>query len=212
MLPRITAPVAVPSLIVGALLSLSACSSESHAYAASTPAAIAEDHAEISAEVAATAKVVAIDKSDRSVTLRGEDGRMVDVMVGEAARNFDQIKVGDDLKVRYKQTLSATRLPRGEDYDDDDDAQAGMLAARAAKGQKPAGVVGAMASVNVRIVSIDTAREIVVFSLPSGELIARQVETAEGRRFVKGLRVGDRVRLDFAVALALSVEEARASG
>ena len=42
-----------------------------------------------------SAKVVAIDKATRTVTLKGPQGNVVDVVAGDEVRNFDQIKLGD---------------------------------------------------------------------------------------------------------------------
>ena len=48
-----------------------------------------------------TAKVVAIDRVDRNVTLRGSGGDVITVEVSHAARNFDQIEIGDRVKIEY---------------------------------------------------------------------------------------------------------------
>ena len=50
-------------------------------------------------------------------------------------------------------------------------------------------------------------RDIVVFSLASGELIAHRLQTPQGREFVEGLKVGNVVQLDYAEAAALSIEK-----
>jgi hypothetical protein len=47
----------------------------------------------------------------------------------------------------------------------------------------------------------------VVFSLASGELVARRLQTAEGRAFVTSLVIGDVVQLDFTQSLALGIEK-----
>ena len=46
-----------------------------------------------------TATVTAIDKASRKVTLMGRDGIKQTVKVGPEAVNFDQIRVGDRLKL-----------------------------------------------------------------------------------------------------------------
>jgi len=48
------------------------------------------------ATVEVTATVVAIDKATRTVTLKGPQ-RTVDVVAGDEVKNFDQIKVGDQI-------------------------------------------------------------------------------------------------------------------
>ena len=56
---------------------------------AGTPGMIAGD------VVKAEAEVIGIDKKTRTLTLKGEDGNVFDVVVGKEAKNFKQIKVGD---------------------------------------------------------------------------------------------------------------------
>jgi hypothetical protein len=196
------APVSFSALALGALLGLSACASETKT-TAGTAKAGGPLAAEISNEMTATAEVVAVDKTQRLVTLRGDDGRMVEVLASDAVRNFDQIKAGDTLRVKYRQTLAAKRLPEGSDPG----LGGGSITANRAKvGDRPAGGVGAMVSMRVKIVSVDRSREVVVFALPSGELVAHRIATPQGREFVKGLAVDDLVQLDYAEALALSIE------
>jgi hypothetical protein len=70
----------------------------------------------------------------------------------------------------------------------------------------PAAAAGAELSVVVKIESIDLQRDIVTFSLASGELVSHRIATEQGRNFVRGLKVGDKVTLAYSEALALSVE------
>ena len=183
------------------LLASSACQSSQ----ASLPPGPPETRrAEISNEYAAMAEVVAVAPAERRLTLRREDGRSFDLIAGDGVRNFDQIAVGDALRVRYKETLAASLRPAGERVEP---AEGAFLAARAKQGAKPGAGLGMAVSVRVKIESIDLERNIVVFAPASGELIAHRLQTPEGREFVRGLEVGDTVQLDYAQALALSVEK-----
>lgn len=197
------------ALTLGLLSGLAACASEPAPARVPAPTKQVKSRAEISNELTATAQVVGLDKPARLVTLRGEDGRLVDVLAGDAVRNLDQVAVGDTLRVKYKQVLAATLLPPGSDPTV---VQGGLAAGRAELGAKPAGAVGAQVSLRVKIVSTDATQEVVVFSLPSGELIAHRIATPEGREFVKGLKVGDLVQLDYSEALALSIETLKSAG
>ena len=181
-----------------ALAAALACQSGS-----SQPTSQEKGKAEISNEYTATAKVVAVTAASRTVTLRREDGAQFDVHAGEGVRNFDQIAVGDVLRVRYKETLAAEKVPESEASK----AALAAVAGRAPAGGKPAAGVGVGVSLHVKIESIDREKDIVTFSLASGELISRRIQTPQGREFVKGLAVGDVVRLDYAESLALSVEK-----
>jgi hypothetical protein len=184
------------------LLASVACKSDDSR--SSTAPASGRERAEITNEYTATAAVVAVQAEGRVVTLRREDGTTFDVQAGPAVRNFDQIAVGDELRVRFNESLVATKLSPGEAARP---AEAALAGARTPAGAKPGAGVGMSVSLRVKIESIDRERDIVVFSLSSGELIAHRLETDEGRDFASSLEVGDMVQLDHMEVLALTVEE-----
>jgi len=194
-LPTPLACLLVPVLFLGA-----ACQSS-----APLPTPPAEHpRAELSNVFTASAEVTAIASAERRLTLRREDGRQVELTVGEGVHNFDQIAVGDHLRVRFKETLAAAKLAPGEDLRA---GEAAFAAGRARPGAKPAAGLGAAVAVRVRIESIDREHDIVVFALSSGELIAHRLETPEGRAFVTHLAVGDGVQLEYGEALVLGIEK-----
>ena len=191
---------ALPFLMTIALLG---CKSDDQSESAPPPEPEAKS-AQISNEYTATAEVTAIEREQRVVTLRREDGSLFALQVGSTARNFDQLEVGDTLRVRYKEQLAASLRPAGESAREVEGVVgAGLTEA----GDKPGGGLAVGMSARVKLESIDLERDIVVFSLASGELVAHRIATPEGRDFVKGLKVGAVVQLDYATALAISVEE-----
>ena len=54
------------------------------------------------------AKIVAIDRAARVVTLRGPRGNDVDIALSQQVSNFDQLNVGDTVDVLYKNALLVT--------------------------------------------------------------------------------------------------------
>lgn len=187
------------SAVLGALLALAACkSTEPGAAAAGAPQKV-----EIQNEVTAKADVVMVDKATRGLLLRREDGAMMRMRVPAEVRNYDQIAAGNQLRVRFRQQL---RVERNTTATGPADARLTAAAARAPKGDMPAAAAGAELSVVVQIESIDLSRDIVTFSLASGELVSHRIATDQGRNFVRGLKVGDKVTLAYSEALALSVE------
>src|SRR3974390_1829330 len=58
------------------------------------------------ATVEATVTIVAVAPTARVVTLKGPQGRTMDIVCGDEVKNFDQLRVGDDVKVRYVEALS----------------------------------------------------------------------------------------------------------
>jgi len=194
----------VARLLLSATLLVSASCQSSQAKPSTPPPPPQSSKAKISNEFTASAEVTALAPAERKLTLRREDGSEFEVQADASVRNYDQIAVGDVLRVRYQETLAAAKLPAGTSVGT---AEGAFAAARAKQGAKPGAGVGLAVRVNVRIESIDREREIVVFSMASGELVARRLQTAEGRAFVTGLAIGDVVQLDFTQSLALGIEK-----
>jgi hypothetical protein len=205
----------IRTLLLAASLGLASCetpdSSKAQPAQSTQPTASTDSPstARISQDLKATAAVVAVDKASRRVTLRNEAGRLVEIVAGEAVRNFDQIAVGDTLKIGYRASVTVSRLPASEAASA---ARGAVVAARAAKGEKPAGGAGVVVTARVRIESLDMASDIVVLSTFDGELIAHRIASEEGRAFAKGLKIGDVVQMDYEEAIALGIEKVPAGG
>ena len=157
----------------------------------------------ISNDYAADAQVVAVSKEDRRITFRRDDGALIEVLANDDVRNFEQIQVGDVLHVRYREAMRATLLPPGENVKV---TNAAFGAARAPTGAKPGAGAGYSVSARVKILGIDRENQVVTFATPTGDVGARKVQTEQGREFVKGLKAGDIVQLDFAESLALEIK------
>jgi len=194
----------VARLLLPAALLLSAACQSSQPKSSTPPPPPQSAKAKISNEFTASAEVTALVAAERKLTLRREDGSVFEVQADASVRNFDQIAVGDVLRVRYEETLAAVKLPAGTSIGTTEGA---FAAGRAKQGAKPGAGLGLAVRMNVRIETIDREREIVVFSLASGELVARRLQTAEGRAFVTALTIGDVVQLDFTETLALGIEK-----
>ncbi len=173
---------------------------------ASTPA---PTKAEISEEIVLESTVQAVDAETREITLERQDGTKVVMVAGPEVRNFAQIAVGDTVRARYRVTLTAHRLKPDEVAPE---PTVGLAVGVAEKGAKPGIGIGAGLEVTVTVQSVDTKQHIVVFTGPAGEGPAGELHSVraqrdEGRRFIAGLKVGDRVKLVYTEAIALTVEE-----
>lgn len=58
-----------------------------------------------------TAAVEAVDAANRTVTLKGPRGKVVTLPVGQDVKNFDQIKVGDQVEATYTEALAISVEP-----------------------------------------------------------------------------------------------------
>ena len=156
---------------------------------------------ELGEAVVITAEVLAIDKEDRILTLLGPKGNVVDLEVGEEARNFDQIEVGDQVKVEYYESVALYLGNPGTQPE----ADAGMVVARSAKGEKPAGYAVEAVDVAATVQAIDRTKRTVTLKGPEGNVITTKVDKSV--KAFDTLKVGDSVHARFTEAIAISVEK-----
>jgi hypothetical protein len=160
--------------------------------------------AEITRTATEKAKVVAIDKATRLITLKNKEGETQAIPAGPEVKNFDQIAVGDSVVVHFLRSVAVELVKPGQAPPP---AAAALVAGSAEKGDKPGALVGAAITATVRIESIDTKKNIVVFTAPSGGLRVVNVERPEGKKFIQELKVGDQVQITWTEAVAFSVEK-----
>jgi Cu/Ag efflux protein CusF len=152
-----------------------------------------------------TATVKAIDMPSRLVTLTGQDGDEFSVVVGEEAKNLDQVKVGDKVTLSYYEALAAEVKPKGTGTQGVDTA---VSSVSAAKGEKPAGGAGVSMRTTVTIESVDTKANTVTFKRQDGEVRTVNVESPQGQEFIRGLKQGDEVEVTYTEAFAIEVKPA----
>ena len=86
-----------------------------------------------------TATITAIDKKTRDITLKGPQGNEVTLTAGPAVKNFDQMKVGDQVKAEYVEALTL-ELKKGGGLVVQRTEKAGVAAAK--PGERPAAAGG----------------------------------------------------------------------
>jgi len=159
----------------------------------------AQEGVELGDGVVITAEVVAIDRVDRTLALLGPDGNVVEIEVGHEARNFDQIEVGDQLKVEYYESVALYIGKKGEKPD----AAAGMVAARSAKGEKPAGVAVEAVDISATVKDIDKKNRTVTLEMPDGRKVTTKVDKSV--KAFDDLKKGDSVHARYTQAIAISI-------
>jgi len=163
------------------------------------------ESAQVSQELSASASVVAVDPKTRLITLSdSQGGGTWTVHAGPQVRNFDQIRAGDTVNVRYLESLAVALAKPGTAIAP---PSAAIVSERAAPGERPGAAVGGQITTTVKIESVDTKTNIVVFTPPGGGLRAIRVRRPEGQRFIAGLKPGDEVQITYTEAMAVGVEE-----
>jgi hypothetical protein len=159
----------------------------------------------VSDVVEATAVVEMIDVAKRRARLRTPDGRIVPVQAGPEAVNFDKVKVGDTVRVRFTEAIAAEVVRPGT-----------VVGTSATVGGAPSATTlpGGSRSVSVRTVvrvaAVDTVNNTVDVTDPQGAPGVQRIRVmdSKAREFIRGLKPGDEVQLTMTEAIAVSVEPA----
>jgi ribosomal 50S subunit-recycling heat shock protein len=154
------------------------------------------------AVVEESATVTAIDQSTRMVTLKGPKGNSVTFKASEEVRNLAQVKVGDEVKFAYYESVAVRVLKTGEAFPP---ASESTAMDRAKPGEKPAGAIGTETVVNATITAIDMKAKTVTLKGESGKSVTVTPLRPEKLDEVK---VGDRLVITYTEVIAISVEMA----
>ena len=150
----------------------------------------------------ASAKVVAIDKASRTLTLRDAKGRSFDVVAGEEVRNFAQVQLGDLVVVRYAQALTMQLLKTKAGIREMTERDA---AARAPAGERPGGAVGREVTAILDVLAVNPKKMTITVKGPRGNVVDLQVQNPDHFKVVKK---GDQIEAVYREAVAISVEPA----
>ena len=155
----------------------------------------------IASTVEATATVIAIDKATRTVTLQGPQ-RTFDIVAGDEVRNFDQIRIGDNVTAKYVEALSLELKKTNAPLD----AKGTAAITRSAPGARPGGAAGREITFLADVVDVDQAKSTISLKGPSGNVVDLKVQNPDQFKVVKK---GDQVEAVYTQALAVSVMPAK---
>lgn len=145
-----------------------------------------------------TATVQSIDKDTRTVVLLHSDGTTSDYECGPGVRNFDQIKVGDQVTATVGESVAIALIKGGVP------PAAGTATAvvRAPLGAKPGGRIVDTIGFTAKVISIDPATRMVTLQTPDGK---NQTIKAGPDIDLTGVNPGDDVGVKVTRAFAVSV-------
>ena len=148
-----------------------------------------------------SASVEAIDPATRTLTLKGPRGNVVDMAVGPEVKNFDQIKVGDSVVVRYVRALGLELKKGGAGVRERSEK---ADAAKAPPGQRPAVGAARQVKVTADVVAVNPKTQTVTLKGPKRTV---ELKLRDPEQF-KLVKVGDQVEATYVEAAAISVEPA----
>jgi hypothetical protein len=184
-------------LIALAIASLLA--SPVHAQTAGGVVATAPGKALIAETVKVSATITAIDKATRDVTLKGPQGNEMTVTAGPDVKNFDKLKVGDQVDLQYVEALTL-ELKKGGGMPVAKTEKTDAVAAK--KGEAPGGAAGRQVTVVADVVAVDPAKQIVTLKGPKQTVNLRVPDPAQFKNIAKG----DQVLATYTQAMAVAVE------
>lgn len=153
---------------------------------------------EVKDKVTVKATVEAVDKANRTITIKGKKGDMITMPVDEAVERFDAIKVGDTIEATYYESVVVQVLKPGT-------APTGMTVAAMggkSEGAKPGGMVAGQTTMTVTITAIDAATPAVTVKTADGSSMSFRVQKP---KYLKEVKVGDQVMITKTEALAVAV-------
>jgi hypothetical protein len=147
-----------------------------------------------------TATVTAMDQATRKLTLLSPDGIKQTVKVGREAVNFDQIRLGDRLKVTVAEELIVFVAGEGEAPSD----AAAQMVALAPQGAKPGGIIAETTQLTAKVTALDPEqhRATLEFEDGSTRTVTVRPDVDLGKR-----KVGDKVVIRITEALAITVKK-----
>ena len=151
----------------------------------------------IAQTVELVAVIAAIDPASRKVTLKGPKGT-ADIVAGDEVRNFDQLRVGDNVVARYQQALSL-ELKKSRRTPDKVDVEA---TTRAEPGARPGAATSRTITVLADVVAVEPEKMVISLRGPQGNVVDLQVRNPDHFKVVK---VGDQVEAVYTEAVALMV-------
>ena len=155
----------------------------------SAPAISAAQLREAESQVTVQGTVEAVDHTNRTVTIRLQDGKVVTLDVPKEAMRFDEVKVGDGVMASYYNWVSIRLKPAGEPAVD----RVVEPTTTGNPGALPGATRMRQRVATVTITGWDPATKTVSFTLPNGTAYSRTLQDTTDPKILAGLKVGDRV-------------------
>ncbi|WP_233856118.1 hypothetical protein [Paraburkholderia sp. HD33-4] len=152
-----------------------------------------------SSTVKKTATIVSIEPATRTVMLKDSKGKVVELVVGEEARNFDQLKVGDVVNVEYSQALTMMLKKTNAPLT----ANETQTLERAPEGAKPGGSASRQVTIMANVIAVNHQSGVVTLKGPQGNTVDLVVQDPEQ---LKRIKKGDQIQAVYTEAVAISVE------
>jgi hypothetical protein len=152
--------------------------------------------------VSATATIQAIDSTARLITVRSETGEEDTFAVGDSVQRFNELKVGDKIKMTYYESMVFQLRKPGDPVDKASD-DAALTRARSAL---PGGTLTVQQKRTVTVKAVDPSIPSITVVTEDGRTVTRKIED---KKNLDGVKPGDRIDITYTQALVTSVIAAK---
>ncbi len=146
--------------------------------------------------------ITAVDKENRTVTIKGSKGRILTLDVKDPSK-LEVIKVGDPVVAVYMEAVAVEVKKAGA-------ATPGMSVQESRVGSKPgetpAGAIGREVTVTGTITAVDRKAQTVTIKGPQGNQETVKVKNPKN---LEGVKAGDMIEITYVQALAVSLDKAK---
>ena len=144
--------------------------------------------------------VAAVDKENKTITLKGPRGRTLTFDVQDPTK-LDAVKVGDPVVGTYLEAVAVQLRPAGSTT-----PSATVTESRAGSkpGENPAGAIRREVSITGKIVKIDTKAQRVTLEGPMG---GQETIKVKDPKNLEGVKVGDLVEITYLQALVVALDK-----
>jgi hypothetical protein len=164
--------------------------------------AVAPGKAAAAQSIEVRAVVVGLDKAARTVDLKGPKGRVETLAVSDEVKNFDQIRLGDHVVVRYLRALTLELKKTGSQIMERSDKSDTAVAK---PGERPAVATARQVQVMANVIAVNKKTKTVTLKGPRGNVVDLVLDDPKQ---VANIKKGDQVEAVYTEALAVSVEPA----
>jgi len=153
--------------------------------------------------VTGSATIQAIDSTTRKITLRNDkDGEEDTFVAGPMIERFNELKVGQKVKMTYYESLVVQVRKPGDKV-----APAGMEASvTRGTGAMPGATISAQERATVTVKAPDPAVPSITVTTDDGRTVTRKIED---KKNLEGIKPGDKLELTYTAALLTHVEAAK---
>jgi hypothetical protein len=168
--------------------------------AAQTPPAKPQAPAASTDKVTLTATVEAIDRTNRTLMLKGPKGNVVELAVDPSFKRFDELNVGDQITATYYESIAASIRRPG------DPAPKPVDAAITPRQGAPGATASVQQTVSVVVQSVDKANRSVTVKKADGGIVSFRVENP---KYLEMAKPGETVDITYTRALLLEANPAK---